>query len=128
MAFKLGNRPLPGIAHEGNIDKKFKFKIERKDLGPNVMGEAYHDRVVIDDDITPNSIDDKKVIAHEAQHVKDLQSGRADFGDDYVRWEGKTFARKSGKIKYNGQWLEEGDKSFPWEAVAEEAESNVKKN
>ena len=25
MAFKLGNKPLPGIAHGGSIDKKHKF-------------------------------------------------------------------------------------------------------
>ena len=65
-----------------------------------------------------------RVVKHEAQHVKDLQSGRAAFGDDYVRWEGKTYARKSGMIKYNGKWKEEGDKSFPWEKVAINAEKN----
>ena len=51
-----------------------------------------------------------------------MQSGRAAFGDDWVRWEGKTFARKDGKIKYNGTWKEEGDKSFPWEKSAQKAE------
>ena len=56
--------------------------------------------------------------------MKDLQSGKAAFGDDYVRWEGKTYARKSGMIKYNGKWKEEGDKSFPWEKVAIDAEKN----
>ena len=107
MAFKLGKyKPLPGIASGGKLKKSLQFKVEHKELGPGVMGEAYPNKVVVDDD------------------VKDLQSGRAAFGDDYVRWEGKTYARKSGMIKYNGKWKEEGDKSFPWEKVAIDAEKN----
>ena len=86
------------------------------------MGEAYPNKVVIDKDIKPGTKQYGKVLRHEAQHVKDMQSGRAAFGDDWVRWEGKTFARKDGKIKYNGTWKEEGDKSFPWEKSAQKAE------
>lgn len=123
MAFKLGKyKPLPGIASGGKLKKSLKFKIQHKELGPGVMGEAYPNKVVIDKDIKPGTKQYGKVLRHEAQHVKDMQSGRAAFGDDWVRWEGKTFARKDGKIKYNGTWKEEGDKSFPWEKSAQKAE------
>jgi hypothetical protein len=125
MAFKLGKyKPLPGIASGGKLKKSLKFKIEHKDLGPGVMGEAYPNKVVVDNDVKKGTPEYNRVVKHEAQHVKDLQSGRAAFGDDYVRWEGKTYARKSGMIKYNGKWKEEGDKSFPWEKVAINAEKN----
>ena len=123
MAFKLGKyKPLPGIASGGKLKKSLKFKIQHKELGPGVMGEAYPNKIVIDKDIKPGTKQYGKVLRHEAQHVKDMQSGRAAFGDDWVRWEGKTFARKDGKIKYNGTWKEEGDKSFPWEKSAQKAE------
>ena len=123
MAFKLGKyKPLPGIASGGKLKKSLKFKIQHKELGPGVMGEDYPNKVVIDKDIKPGTKQYGKVLRHEAQHVKDMQSGRAAFGDDWVRWEGKTFARKDGKIKYNGTWKEEGDKSFPWEKSAQKAE------
>jgi len=125
MAFKLNRyKPIPGIASGGRLKKSLSFKVERKDLGQGILGEAYPNKVVVDDSVKPGSKLDKKVMSHEAQHVKDLQSGRAAFGDDYVRWEGKTYARKSGKIKYNGKWKEEGDTSFPWEKVAVNAEKN----
>ena len=126
MAFKLRNRPLPGIAREGNINKKHKFKVERKKLAPGINGEAYPGKVVVDKSIKPGSAKDRIVISHEGQHVKDMASGRAAFGDDWVRWEGKTYQRKDGKVKYNGKWKDEGDHSFPWEKSAMKAESPLK--
>ena len=122
MAFKLNRyKPIPGIASEGRLKKSLSFKVEHKDLEPGVLGEAYPNKVVISKDVKQNTPEYDKVMRHEAQHVKDMQSGRAGFGEDYVRWEGKTFARKNGKIKYNGTWKEEGDKSFPWEKSANKA-------
>ena len=43
MAFKLGNKPLPGIAREGNINKKHKIKVERKNLADGNLGEGNMD-------------------------------------------------------------------------------------
>ena len=78
MAFKLGKyKPLPGIASGGKLKKSLKFKIQHKELGPGVMGEAYPNKVVIDKDIKPGTKQYGKVLRHEAQHVKDMQSGRA---------------------------------------------------
>jgi len=122
MAFKLGNKPLPGIAHGGKLNKKHGFKIERKKLEDGVLGEAHPGRVVVDKGVEPGSAQERKVISHEAQHVRDMDSGKAAFGDDWVRWEGKTYQRKDGKIKYNGTWNEEGWEGFPWEQSAMKAE------
>ena len=44
-----------------------------------------------------------------------MKTNKLGYGDDYVKWEGQTFPRKDGKIKYYGKWLDEGSKEFPWE-------------
>ena len=122
MAFKLGNKTLPGIASGGNVKKKHAFKVERADLGDGLLGEAYPGKVVINNTVKEGSAQEKRVLSHEGQHVKDMDSGKAAFGDDWVRWDGSTYARKDGKIKYNGKWKDEGDSSFPWEQSAIKAE------
>ena len=51
-----------------------------------------------------------------------MGSGKIEYGDDYVRDGNQTYHRKDGKIKYNGEWKDEGDHSFPWEKRAMNAE------
>ena len=122
MAFKLGNKPLPGIAHSGNIKKKHKFKIEHKDLEEGVTAEAISaNKIVIDKNVPKDSKLYKEAIAHEAHHAKEMSEGKIAYGDDWVRSDGKTYLRKDGKIKYNGKWLPEGDSAFPWEQRAMKA-------
>ena len=126
MAFKLGNKPLPGIAHGGDINKKHKFKIEHKKLGKGVTAEAISEnKIVIDKDVPKDSKLYKEAIAHEAVHAKEMAEGRIAYGDDWVRSDGKTYPRKNGKIKYNGEWHEEGSSAFPCEQRAMNAEKNV---
>ena len=126
MAFKLGNKPLPGIAHGGDIKKKHKFKIEHKDLNEGIVAEAVSaSKIVIDKDVPKDSKLYKEAVAHEAVHCKEMGEGRIAYGDDWVRCDGVTYPRKDGKIKYNGEWKPEGDKSFPWEKRAMNAEKNV---
>ena len=112
MAFKLNRyKPIPGIASGGKLKKSLSFKVEHKKLEPGVLGEAYPNKVVISKDVKQNTPEYNKVMKHEAQHVKDMQSGRAGFGDDGVRGEGKTLARKNGKRKYTGTGNAEGDRT-----------------
>ena len=126
MAFKLGNKPLPGIAHGGEIKKKHKFKIEHKNLDEGIVAEAVSaNKIVIDKDVPKDSKLYKEAVAHEAVHCKEMGEGRIAYGDNWVRSDGKTYARKDGKIKYNGEWKPEGDPSFPWEQRAMKAENNV---
>ena len=123
MAFKLGNKPLPGIAREGNVNKKHKFKVERKSLADGILGEANMDgSVYVDKSVKPGSAQDKKIIAHEGVHAKEIASGKIEYGDDFVRDGNSTFHRKDGKIKYNGKWHKEGSDVFPWEKRAKKAE------
>ena len=51
-----------------------------------------------------------------------MKAGILNYGDDWVRYQGKTYPRKDGKIKYNGKWHEEGSMAFPWEQLAKNAE------
>ena len=127
MAFKMGNKkPIPGIAHGGSINKKHQFKVKRTNLEDGTLGEANMDgSIEVDTSVPKGSKLEKKVIAHEAVHAKEIQSGRIAYGDDWVRSDGKTYPRKDGKIKYNGEWKPEGDKSFPWEKRAMKAEKNA---
>ena len=125
MAFKLDRyNPLPGIATNGKLDKK--LNIKRKNLEDGTLGEAKMDgSIEVDASVPQGSKLEKKVVAHEAVHAKEIKSGRIAYGDDWVRSDGKTYPRKNGKIKYNGKWKREGDSSFPWEKRAEKAEKNV---
>tara|TARA_R100000541_G_scaffold17106_1_gene26862 strand:- start:3998 stop:4369 length:372 start_codon:yes stop_codon:yes gene_type:complete len=123
MAFKRQRKSLPGIARGGNINKKHKFKVERKNLADGILGEANMDgSIYVDKNVKPGSAQDKKIIAHEGVHAKEIASGKIEYGDDYVRDGNSTFHRKNGKIKYNGKWHEEGSNVFPWEKRAKKAE------
>ena len=134
MAFKLGNKTLPGIATGGNINKKHKFKIVRKDLEEGVIGEAMHGgKIAIDKDVKTGSKLYKRAVAHESLHAKELAEGKIDYGKDYIRDGNKTYHRqtRNGKdmVKYNGNWVEVGTSSgpnaLPWEKRAVEAEKNA---
>ena len=120
MAFKLGNKTLPGVATGGNINKKHKFKIVRKDLEEGVIGEAMHGgKIAIDKDVKTGSKLYKRAVAHESLHAKELAEGKIDYGKDYIRDGNKTYHRqtRNGKdmIFVNGRWKEAGDTGFPWE-------------
>ena len=76
-----------------------------------------------------NRINDPKqleeVIDHEEVHVDQFKRFEKSGGnkglnytDDSVTWQGETYPRKNGKIKYKGTWKIEGHPSFPWEQEA----------
>ena len=94
-------------------------------LGEGEMGQAFKDGTIeVDPNLSP--VDKAKTIAHEKQHVEDMKAGKLTYDDNSLTWNGKKFKRKNGKIAYNGQWHEEGSSVFPWEQVAEAAESPLK--
>lgn len=117
MAFKLGSEQR-GIKNSKNVN------IVRSPLEKGTIAEARNDgTIVIDPSVRPGSNLEKKAIKHEYQHVKDMQSGRANYGDDWVMWEDKIYIRKNGYIDGpNGRWPE-GDANHPWEQVAIIAEN-----
>lgn len=119
MGFKLGSE-------KRQVRNAQNTPIIKKNLEHGILGEANSDgSIYVDKSVDLNSAMGKKVVAHEMQHIKDMKSGKAAYGDSYVRWNGKTYARKDGMIKYNGKWLEEGDDSFPWEKSAINAEKKA---
>ena len=116
MAFKLGSE-------KRQIRNSKSTPIIRKNLDKGILGEANNDgSIYVDKSIKPGSALEKKVVRHEGDHAKRMESGELGYDDNWVRFRGKTFPRKDGKIKYNGKWLEEGSDTFPWEQLAKKAE------
>ena len=122
MGFKM---TPPSFKEESS---KQEFTVIKKRLGEGIAGEANNDGTIFVDKNIPNgSIQEKEVIAHEGQHMKDMKEGILDYEDNSIEWMGKKYERKDGMIKYNGAWLEEGYKDFPWEKRAYKA-GNAAKN
>ena len=97
--------------------------IIRKKLDKGILGEANKDgSIFINKDIKPGSKQEETTVKHEGQHARDMKAGILGYGDDYVRYKGKSYHRKDGKIKYNGKWSKEGSDTFPWEQSAKKAE------
>ena len=132
MGFKLGSE-RGNYAISGEIKTKMRFGKEaggdasvpgtpviRKPLGEGILGEANMDgSIYISDKIIPGSFEERKVINHEMRHATDIRIGKLEYGDDYVKYNGDTFVRKTvnGKDMINiyGEWKEAGDHGFPWE-------------
>jgi len=116
MAFKLGRETR-------QVRSSKSTPIFRKNLAKGILGEANMDgSVYVDKSVPEGSALEKRVKAHEGLHAKEMEAGKIEYGDDFVRDGGKTFPRKDGKIKYNGKWYEEGASELPWEKRAEKAE------
>ena len=132
MGFKLGTeRGLEATG--GEIKTKMRFgkqageagsvpgtPVIRVPLEPDVMGEANMDgSIYINENIIPNSSQDRQVINHEMRHATDMKIGKLAYEDDYVTYNGEDFPRetRNGKdmIKVDGKWKEAGDHGFPWE-------------
>ena len=117
MPFRLGSE-------KRDIKSSKNVKIIRSPLDKGTSAEAKNDgTIVIDPSIPRGSAEERRVIKHEVQHVKDMRSGRAGYGDSWVMWEDKIYVRKNGYIDGpNGRWPE-GDANHPWEQVAIAAEN-----
>ena len=95
-----------------------------KKLERGVAGVANRDGTIeVDPNLSP--VEREKTIAHEKQHVKDIEAGRLDYDDDYVYWNGGKHKRENGNIIYNGKAYVEGHKDLPWEKKAYAAEPST---
>tara|TARA_R100000664_G_C2709388_1_gene106758 strand:- start:360 stop:779 length:420 start_codon:yes stop_codon:yes gene_type:complete len=135
MAFKLGSE-RGNYAVSGEIKTKMRFgkdsggdasvpgvPVIRKPLASGVMGEANMDgSIYISDNIVPGSKEEKQVINHEMRHATDMKIGKLAYGDDFVKYNGVTYPRKTinGKdmIIVDGVPKEAGSHDFPWEKEA----------
>ena len=132
MGFKLGSetRGINMSFNRSNNDKGVarNIKIVRAPLKGGEYAEARNDgTIVIDPKVKPGSAFDKRIIKHEMKHMKDMEEGRAAYGDNWVMWDDKIYLRKTidGK-KYidgpNGRHPE-GSHEHPWEQEAVAAET-----
>ena len=135
MGFKLGTE-RGNYAVSGEIKTKMRFNkqsggdasvpgtpVIRMPLEEGVMGEANMDGTIyINENIIPRSFEEKQVINHEMRHATDMRIGKLEYGDNYIKWNGQTFPRKTrynkDMILVEGQWKEAGDGGFPWEQEA----------
>ena len=104
------------------------FEVIKVELEDGIAGEANNDGTIfVDENIEDGSMEEAEVVAHEGKHMKDMEKGILGYSDDHVEYKGKKYERKDGKIKYNGKWVEEGYKDFPWEKTAyKEGDAAVK--
>ena len=135
MGFKLGTE-RGNYAVSGEIRTKMRFHQEdggdasvpgtpviRTNLEEGVLGEANMDgSIYLSDKVVPNSFEEKQVVSHEMRHATDIKIGKLEYADDYIKWNGETFERKTryGKdmINVDGKWKEAGSPGFPWENEA----------
>ena len=122
MTFKLGSEK------RDKTDFKLRFKrddasvpgtpVIRKELEGGILGEANNDgSIFIDVSVPEGSDKEKEILMHEMKHCVDMKTGKLAYSDDWIKWMGNKYERKDGKIKYDGKWTLEGDKSFPWEQI-----------
>ena len=140
MGFKLGTERGLEVTG-GEIRNKMRFHQEtggdasvpgtpviRKDLGPDILGEANMDgSIYISDTIVPGSFEERQVVSHEMRHATDMKIGKLEYTDNYIKWNGDKFGRKTidGKdmINVEGEWKEAGHEGFPWENEANNGNS-----
>ena len=132
MGFKLGtNRGLEATGGEIRNKKRFGrdsggdasvpgTPIIRTDLGPGITGEANMDgSIYVSDQLIPGGFEERQTLTHEMRHATDIKTGKLEYGDDYVKYNGETFPRetRNGKdmIFIDGKWKEAGHHGFPWE-------------
>lgn len=117
MGFKIGSE-------KRKIRTPQNTPILKKKLDKGVLAEANNDGTIyVDPSLKPGTSMYKRTIKHELQHMNDMESGRADYGDNYVKWEGKVYNRKNGMIDGPAGKLPEGHPDHPWEKEAIKAET-----
>tara|TARA_R110002012_G_scaffold307864_1_gene513639 strand:+ start:1257 stop:1640 length:384 start_codon:yes stop_codon:yes gene_type:complete len=127
MAFKL-NSEKRKLRTPTNTTFKFGRKnapIRRVDMDNGILGEANMDGTInVDKNLDLNSALGKRVLNHENEHKRQIESGEAAYDDVSVTWKGKKYPRKNGKIFFRTKWYDEGSNALPWEKEAIAAEKD----
>jgi len=121
MAFKLGSEKRRDTSTR--IHTPDNTPILKKTLGEGIKAEANNDGTIfVDHSVKEGTEEFNTVVKHEMQHMNDMATGRAQYGDNWVMWEGDIFFRKEidGVMYIDGPAgrLEEGDERHPWEEAA----------
>jgi len=120
MAFKLPNRR--------HVSKSSgEIPVFRKQLDDGVIAEANNDgSIYISRSVKPGSKLYNRAIKHEMKHIEQMETGKANYGDEWVSWNDNIYFRKEVNGENvidgpNGRWPE-GHPNHPWEAEAIKAE------
>ena len=119
MTFKLRNQQFAGKGRFGsNNEAAPGTPLFRKKLGKGIVAEANNDGTMfVSDDVDPGSQEEKQALIHEMVHMTDMKTGKLNYTDEAVEWNGEIFPRKYGEILYENNWFPEGTKIFPWEKM-----------
>ena len=133
--FKMGSAPRYDASSNARTSSKpFNFVKGMKEVGEinqiplegDTTAEANMDgSISVDPELDLNSAFGKRVIKHEKEHLKQIESGRAAYDDNWVMWEGKLYIRKDGYIDGPNGRFPEGDSNHPWEQEAINAEKKT---
>ena len=107
------------------MKNRAKSESPNKKLKKGVAGVAHKDGTIeIAPDLSPK--ERKLTLLHEQQHQIDMKSGKLNYDKKFVYYNNNKYARKNGKIMYNGKAYKEGDPDLPWEKRAYKAEKTKK--
>tara|TARA_A100001201_G_scaffold123039_1_gene106910 strand:- start:152 stop:523 length:372 start_codon:yes stop_codon:yes gene_type:complete len=121
MGFKLGSEKRGFPSKKNHFDKCQETSIPgtpiiRKNLGKGIKAEANIDgSIFLSNKVEPGSEEERRILMHEMKHLVDMRIGKLSYTDEELTWMGETYKRDKGHIRYNGKWLPEGSKEFPWE-------------
>lgn len=88
----------------------------RKKLDEGIQAEANDDGTIfIDESVEAGSDEERQILSHEMKHLTDMKIGKLKYDDNSLTWNGNKHPRKDGFILYDGEWVPEGGKEFPWE-------------
>jgi len=90
--------------------------LHRKILGKGIQAEANDDGTIfISQSVEAGSAEERQILTHEMKHLTDMKTGKLKYDDNSIKWNGEKYPRAEGKILYEGEWVPEGGKQFPWE-------------
>lgn len=126
MGFKLGSESRRDASSRINAPQKKTISntpIIKKDLGDGIQAEANNDGTIfVNSTLQEGTPEYNRAVKHELGHMNDIESGRADYGDNWVMWEGDIFFRREidGEMYIDGPAgrLPEGHEDHPWEEAA----------
>ena len=121
MTFKLGSEMR---SYKGTNKNRFNkddasipgTPVFRKTLAKGIKAEANADgSIFLDKSVKPGSEEERAILVHEMGHIVDMKTGKLSYTDNSITWMGESYDREKGMINYNGEWMPEGDGTFPWE-------------
>ncbi len=116
MAFKMKGAPYCTCSMNTPI---YNMDMEEGTLGVATKNGS----ILVERTMSP--AEQQGTINHELIHLQDIKDYRTsggskglDYNEDELIFDGVSYPRKNGKIKYEGKWRPEGWPGFKWEQKA----------